>query len=87
MVRDGYFYGIGSLLAAVLIAWLTAWPYAVPVILIGIFCLWFFRDPERPIPSDPGAIVSPETAKSPMFLSSPRTEIPAQPSAPASASF
>ena len=47
MVRDGYFYGIGSAVAVVLIAWLAAWPYAVPVILIGVFCLWFFRDPER----------------------------------------
>ncbi len=63
MVRDGYFYGIGSAVAAVLIAWLAAWPYAVPVILLGIFCLWFFRDPERPIPSDPGAIVSPGDGK------------------------
>ncbi len=63
MVRDGYFYGIGSAVAAVLIAWLAAWPYAVPVILLGIFCLWFFRDPERQIPNDPGAIVSPGDGK------------------------
>ena len=63
MVRDGYFYGIGSLLAAVLIAWLTAWPYAVPVILIGIFCLWFFRDPERSVPKLAGAVVSPADGK------------------------
>jgi phosphatidylserine decarboxylase len=63
MVRDGYFYGIGSAVAAVLIAWLAAWPYAVPVILLGVFCLWFFRDPERPIPVLPGAIVSPGDGK------------------------
>ena len=63
MVRDGYFYGIGSAVAAVLIAWLAAWPYAVPVILLGAFCLWFFRDPERQIPNLPGAIVSPGDGK------------------------
>jgi len=63
MVRDGYFYGIGSALAAILIAWLASWPYAIPVILLGAFCLWFFRDPERQIPSDPGAIVSPGDGK------------------------
>jgi phosphatidylserine decarboxylase len=63
MVRDGYFYGIGSAVAAVLIAWLAAWPYAVPVILLGAFCVWFFRDPERPIPNLPGAIVSPGDGK------------------------
>src|ERR1035441_731279 len=63
MVRDGYFYGIGSAVAAVLIAWLAAWPYSVPVILLGAFCLWFFRGPERQIPNLPGAIVSPGDGK------------------------
>ncbi len=63
MVRDGYFYGVGSLLAAGLIIWLAAWPYAIPVLLVGAFCLWFFRDPERQIPTLPGAIVSPGDGK------------------------
>ena len=59
MVRDGYFYGVGCILAAGLIAWLAAWPYAVPVLLLAVFFLWFFRDPERQIPTLPGAVVSP----------------------------
>jgi phosphatidylserine decarboxylase len=63
MVRDGYLYGIGSAVAAVLIAWAAAWPYAVPVLLLGAFCLWFFRDPERQIPNLPGGIVSPGDGK------------------------
>jgi len=63
MVRDGYFYGVGCLLAAGAIAWLAAWPYAVPVLLIGVFCLWFFRDPDRQIPTLPGAVVSPGDGK------------------------
>ncbi len=63
MVRDGYFYGFGSAIATALIVWLAAWPYAVPVLLLGAFCLWFFRDPERQIPRLPGAIVSPGDGK------------------------
>lgn len=63
MVRDGYFYGAGSLLAAILLVWLTAWPFAVPVLMLGAFCLWFFRDPERQIPPTAGAVVSPGDGK------------------------
>ena len=63
MVRDGYFYGAGCLLAAGAIAWLATWPYAVPVLVLAAFFLWFFRDPERQIPTLPGAVVSPGDGK------------------------
>src|SRR5712691_7892378 len=59
MVRDGYYYAIPLLLAALLIGWLTSPPWAIPPCLLAAFCLWFFRDPERVVPDDPGAIVSP----------------------------
>jgi phosphatidylserine decarboxylase len=60
MVRDGYIYGFGLLLVAVVVAWAThGWVWAVvPVILAGFF-LWFFRDPHREIPAATGLIVSP----------------------------
>jgi phosphatidylserine decarboxylase len=66
MVRDGYFYGVGCLLAAGVISWLAAWPYAVPVLLLGAFFLWFFRDPERQIPQPANGsvpVVSPGDGK------------------------
>jgi phosphatidylserine decarboxylase len=63
MVREGYYYGFVLLLSAVLVGWLAGPIWAlVPVVLAGFF-LWFFRDPERTIPSEPDAVVSPADGK------------------------
>jgi len=60
MVRDGYIYGLSLLVVAVLLAWATGnWAWGIAPVLLAAFFLWFFRDPRRNIPSDPGLIVSP----------------------------
>lgn len=59
MVRDGFYYGLGFGVAALVLGWLTSPLWALPAVVLGCFCLWFFRDPEREIPAEAGAIVSP----------------------------
>jgi phosphatidylserine decarboxylase len=60
MVRDGYIYGVSLLAVAAMLAWATDnWAWSIAPVLLAAFFLWFFRDPERTIPTGPGLIVSP----------------------------
>ena len=63
MVRDGYYYGLASVVAAVVLGWLTSPAWAVLPLLLGAFFLNFFRDPDRAVPDTPGAIVAPADGK------------------------
>jgi phosphatidylserine decarboxylase len=59
MVKEGYYFGLPLLVlggAAYLAQWTVA---AVVLVCLALFVFSFFRDPERVIPAEPGAIVSP----------------------------
>jgi len=62
IVLDGILYGLAFAAAGALVTWLLSPWFAIPLWLLGIFCLYFFRDPERPIPGGPVA-VSPADGK------------------------
>jgi len=59
MVKEGYYFGLPLLVlggAAYLAQWTVV---AVVLVCLALFVFSFFRDPERTIPAEPGAIVSP----------------------------
>jgi len=62
MVKDGIYYGVALSAAGALLWYLIHPAYAAPLFLLALFCLYFFRDPDRAIPDGPVA-VSPADGK------------------------
>ncbi len=59
MVKDGYKFAAAPL-ALGLLAFVPHWiPLGILLIILGLFVLFFFRDPQRTPPADPDTIVSP----------------------------
>jgi len=62
VVREGWafiaFFGALTTLAAI-----AYWPTAFVPGLLTLLCVWFFRDPERPIPSGDRSVVAPADGK------------------------
>jgi phosphatidylserine decarboxylase len=56
MIRDGIYYALAFTAGGALVSWLLGpWP-AMPLFLLGAFCAWFFRDPDRLVPAGPVAV-------------------------------
>ena len=62
MVIYGYTYSLGLLTGGLIISYFLGWPWGAPFYVLALFCLWFFRDPERGIP-DGDVAVSPADGK------------------------
>src|SRR5580704_10167928 len=59
MVKEGYYFGLPLLVlggAAYIAQWTIV---AVVLVCLALFVFSFFRDPERVVPAEPGAVVSP----------------------------
>jgi len=62
MVVDGIYYGLSFAAAGGFVTYLTKPVFGLPLFVLAAFCLYFFRDPDREIPSGPVA-VSPADGK------------------------
>lgn len=59
MVRDGIPYVVIPLVLAVVPFLFGYWLLAIPFVLIAAFMAYFFRDPHRSVPTEPGIVVAP----------------------------
>jgi phosphatidylserine decarboxylase len=62
MVIDGIYYALALSAGGAAVWYLSRPAFSLPLFLLALFCLYFFRDPERAIPAGPVA-VSPADGK------------------------
>ncbi len=76
MLKEAYRFAVPPLVAGivfVVLGW--RWPGGL-LIFLGLFVFYFFRDPERTIPGDPGAVVSPADGRVVEVLDEPFESVP-----------
>jgi phosphatidylserine decarboxylase len=59
LAREGWPFIAGSVIAAIVVWALAGFWWSLPVWIIAIFCIQFFRDPPRVVPAQANAVLSP----------------------------
>jgi phosphatidylserine decarboxylase len=59
IAKEGWPFLAIAALVSVAIGYFAGWGWSVPLWLVTVFILQFFRDPPREVPADPLAVVSP----------------------------
>src|SRR3984885_11344472 len=76
MVKEGYYFGLPPLVLGV-VAFLTHWAVGGAILVaLALFVFYFFRDPKRSIPTEPGALVSPADGRIVVITDEPNNGIP-----------
>jgi phosphatidylserine decarboxylase len=57
--RAGWPFILGALVLALLVGWWLGRVWSLPLVVLSAFFIFFFRDPDRTIPTGPGVVVSP----------------------------
>lgn len=59
LAREGWLYIGLSIVAAALVAWLAGWAWSIPLWLLALFVVQFFRDPARTPPPGENLVLAP----------------------------
>src|SRR5437660_12736057 len=59
MVRDGIPFVVVPIVLAAALFLFGYWLLALPLLALAAFMAFFFRDPHRSIPTEPGSVVAP----------------------------
>jgi phosphatidylserine decarboxylase len=59
LAREGWPFIAAALLLAAATWWFAGWAWSLPVWLVALFVIQFFRDPPRAVPGLPSAVLSP----------------------------
>ena len=60
---EGYPFIIGSAVITLIVYFLWGMAVSMPFIIITLFMVYFFRDPERVVPNEPNILVAPADGK------------------------